>query len=68
LEISDWLEDSSVVRALPVARLKHSKIDYDPELSNPLFNPVIVRMTSQSFLLVGIQIHTDEQIKPIETM
>lgn len=67
LDINDWLQGSSAGRALRVARLKHPTISYYPELLSPLFDPCIVRMTSQGFLLLGTQIHTDEQRKPVET-
>ncbi len=66
LEITDWLEGSAFGRALRVARLKHPTLSYHPELRHPLFDPQIVRMTGQGFLLIGIQIHTNEQLKAIE--
>lgn len=66
LEITDWLEGNAERRALRVARLKHPTISYYPELLTPLFDPAIVRMTSQGFLLLGFQIHADEQFRPIE--
>lgn len=66
LEITDWLQGSAAGRAIRVAKLTHPTVDYFPQLLNPLFDPRIVRMTGQGFLLVGLQIHTDGQMKAIE--
>lgn len=68
LEIIDWLEGNAAGRAVRVANLKHPTISYHPNLLSPIFDPQIVKMTSQGFLLVGTQIHCDEQFRPIETL
>ncbi len=60
LEITDWPHGNAFRRAVRVANLRHPAIDYYPALLTPLFDPVIVRMTSQGFLLVGVQIHATD--------
>ena len=66
LVINDWREGCSVGRALRVAYLKHPTISYHPHLLHPLFEPVIVRMTSTGFLLTGMQICVVGQTEPVE--
>lgn len=55
LLISDWLEGNAETRALRVAYLKHPTIEHHPGQLTPLFDPVVVRMTADGFLLVGWQ-------------
>lgn len=58
LTVEDWREGNAENRVLRVAHLKHPTIEYHRSPLNPLFEPVIVRMTSKGFLLVGWQINT----------
>ncbi|WP_265948285.1 hypothetical protein [Dechloromonas sp. A34] len=68
LVISDWLEGNAAGRAIRVANLKHPTTSYCPNLLSPIFDPQIVKMTTQGFLLLGTQIRCDEQLKPVETL
>lgn len=56
LLISDWPVGNAEARALRVAYLKHPTSEYHPNQLTPLFDPVIVRMTKEGFLLVGWQV------------
>ncbi len=56
LIVHDWLTGSAENRALRVAYLKHPTISYHPTQLNPLFDPVMVRMTAKGFLMVGWQV------------
>ncbi len=53
LLLSDWLQGSAENRAIRVATLKHPTLSYFQSLMQPLFDPVLVRMTNTGFLLVG---------------
>lgn len=59
LVVSDWPQGSSANRAIRVAYLKHPTIEYYPNLVNPLFDPVLVRMSKLGFLLVGSEIYSE---------
>lgn len=68
LEVTDWLEGSAAGRAIRVARLQHPTIGYYPQLLSPIFDPHIVRMTGQGFLLIGTQVHLTEQAGSVEAI
>lgn len=68
LEIHDWLEGSAARRAIRVARLHHPTLNYHPQLLSPMFDPMIVKMTAQGFLLVGTQIHATGQGESAEAL
>jgi hypothetical protein len=61
LVIHDWREGNAENRAIRVAYLKHSTISYHRSQLQPLFDPVLVRMTAKGFLLVGWQIHASQE-------
>lgn len=67
LLISDWTTGSAENRALRVAYLKHPTINYHPNQLTPLFDPVIVRMTKEGFLLVGWQVRMIADGERVET-
>lgn len=56
LVIQDWREGNAENRALRVAYLKEDLENKKPQLLLPLFEPVVVRMTTKGFLLKGYQI------------
>ncbi len=58
LSIHDWLTGNTAGRALRVATLRHPTTSYHTDLLLPIFDPVMVRMTGEGFLLVGWQIET----------
>lgn len=59
LVLSDWLQGNAANRAIRVANLKHPSVEYYPDLLQPLFDPVLVRMTKAGFLLIGNEIHAE---------
>lgn len=67
LLISDWPVGNAAARALRVAYLKHPIIDYHRDQLTPLFDPVIVRMTKEGFLLVGWQVRRTADGEILET-
>lgn len=67
LILSDWREGNAANRAIRVATLKHPKIEYYPALLQPIFDPVLVRMTSVGFLIVGME-YRPEGDETIETV
>ncbi len=60
LVLSDWLQGNAANRAIRVAKLKHPSIAYHPDLLQPIFDPVLVRMTKVGFLLVGTEYRLED--------
>lgn len=56
LLIQGWRQGNAENRALRVAYLKHPNIRYHPSQCDPLFDPVLVSMTANGFLLLGWQV------------
>lgn len=62
LVLSDWLQGNAANRAIRVANLKHPSVEYYPNLLQPIFDPVLVRMTKIGFLLVGTEYHLEGEV------
>lgn len=55
LLLSDWLQGNASNRAIRIAKLMHATVEYHPTLLQPIFDPVLVRMSKIGFLLVGTE-------------
>ena len=60
LLLSDWLQGNASNRAIRVANLMHPTVEYYPKLIQPIFDPVLVRMTKLGFLLVGTECRLED--------
>lgn len=59
LVITDWVEGNAENRALRVAHLKNGMLNQRADHYLPLFEPVVVLMTTKGFLLRGYQINSE---------
>jgi hypothetical protein len=66
LLVSDWREGSSSNRALRVAKLKTTDPLRENDLIHPLFDPVLVRVTADFMVLVGIEVNCDADHEPVD--
>jgi hypothetical protein len=44
--LSDWLQGNASNQAIRVANLTHATDEYHPAIPQPIFDPVLIRMTS----------------------
>ena len=66
LLISDWIEGSSFGRAVRMTRLCSIESGTKADPLQPLFDPVLVRITADALILVGMEICADESGNPVD--
>lgn len=66
LLLSDWASGSSFGRAVRVARLCAVGGGTRADPIKPLFDPTLVRVTTGTLVIVGIEIGTDSSGTPID--
>ena len=66
LLISDWIEGNSFGRAVRMARLCSIEGGKKADPLQPLFDPVLVRITADALILVGMEICADESGNPVD--
>ncbi len=64
--VSDWAQGSSFGRAVRVAQLRSIEAGTNADPLQPLFDPVLVRVTTDALVIVGIEICTDESGIPVD--
>ena len=61
LEVRDWPSGSSFKRPVRIAELWSGPVDYPrTHLTVPIFDPVLLRLRNDSFILSGTELQTHE--------
>ena len=66
LLLGDWPNGSSFGRAVRVARLRSIEGGTKADPLLPLFDPTLVRVSSEALVIVGIEIGTDAAGVPVD--
>ena len=66
LLISDWIVGNSFGRAVRMARLCSIEAGTKADPLQPLFDPVVVRITADALIFVGTEISADETGDPVD--
>ena len=61
MTVKDWPEGNSFKRFVRVAQLTNGSTQFQSALIQPIFDPVIVKMDGDSFVLLGTELHTDQE-------
>ena len=60
LTIEDWPQGNSFKRFVRVAQLTNGSTQFQSTTIQPIFDPVIVKMDGDSFVLFGTELHLDQ--------